>query len=196
MAISYSRLVPSGRVRLQPDPPRSRRLPMPLSRSRRLPLDITVIVAVVLLFTATAHAQSTLATLTGTVVDASAAVLPGASVSARNLATGVQRQTVADTVGSFQMLNLDTGRYLVTVTLQGFQEHIREVEMLARQTVRVDVQLQIAGAAESVNVTGAQPVIETDRPTIGSSRSGEEIDKLALNFRATDNTSPIVVATL
>ena len=57
-------------------------------------------------------------------------------------------------------------------------------------------QLQVAGAAERVEVRGAQPVIETDRSTIGHSRSGEDIDKLALNFRATDNTSPIVVATL
>ena len=56
--------------------------------------------------------------------------------------------------------------------------------------------LQIAGTAERVEVRGTQPVIETDRSTIGHSQSGEDIDKLAMNFRATDSTSPIVVATL
>ena len=68
--------------------------------------------------------------------------------------------------------------------------------LLARQVVRVDVQMQIAGAAESVEVTAVTPVIETERATIDSSRSGDDIAKLALNFRATNNTSPIVVATL
>ena len=142
------------------------------------------------------HAQSTLATLTGSVIDASAAVAPGASVVASNLATGTERQAVTDAVGSFQILNLDPGRYLLTVRLQGFQDDVREVEVLARQIVRVDVRLQIAGASERVEVRATQPVIETDRSTIGHSTSGDDIDKLALNFRATDNTSPIVVATL
>ena len=58
------------------------------------------------------------------------------------------------------------------------------------------MQLQVAGAAERVQVTAVQPVIETERATIDRSRSGEDISKLALNFRATNNTSPIVVATL
>ena len=145
---------------------------------------------------ASARAQSTLATVTGTVTDASAAVVPAAAVVATNLATGVDRSTVTDAAGAFQITNIDAGRYVVTVRLQGFQDHTREVEVLARQVVRLEVQLQIAGAAERVEVSGTQPVIETDRSTIGHSRSGDDIDKLALNFRATDNTSPIVVATL
>jgi len=69
------------------------------------------------------------------------------------------------------------------------------VELLARQTVRADVQLNVAGA-ERVLVTAVRPVIETERATIDSSRSGEDISRLALNFRATNKTSPIVVATL
>jgi Carboxypeptidase regulatory-like domain/TonB dependent receptor len=143
-----------------------------------------------------ARGQSTLATLTGSVSDASAAVVPGATIAVTNLATGVERTVVTDAGGTFQIPNIDAGRYLVRVTLQGFQDDTREVEVLARQIVRVDVRLQIAGTAERVEVAGTQPVIETDRATIGHSRSGEDIDKLALNFRATDNTSPIVVATL
>ncbi|HKY20364.1 MAG TPA: carboxypeptidase-like regulatory domain-containing protein [Vicinamibacterales bacterium] len=150
-----------------------------------------------LLLTATgAHAQSTLATLTGTVADASAAVVPGARVAAVNLATGVERSVVTDAMGTFQIPNIDAARYLLTVSIQGFQDNVREVDVLARQIVRIEVALQIAGTTERVEVRGAQPVIETDRSTIGNSRSGEDIDRLALNFRATDNTSPIVVATL
>ncbi len=155
-----------------------------------------VTVACLLLTSASARAQSTLATLTGTVSDSSGAVVPGANVLATSLTTGVQRQGVSGADGSFQILNLDAGRYLLTISIQGFQDNVREVELLARQVVRVDVSLQVAGTMERVEVRGAQPVIETDRSTIGHSQSGEDIDKLALNFRATDNTSPIVVATL
>ena len=68
--------------------------------------------------------------------------------------------------------------------------------LLARQTVRVDARLVVAGVQEQVEVRGARPIVETDRATIDSSKSGDEINKLALNFRATNNTSPIVVATL
>ena len=154
------------------------------------------VIALLVLGVASAQGQSTLATLTGTVVDGSAAVIPGASVVATNLATGLQRQAATDPAGGFLVPNLDPGRYVVTVSIQGFQDNVLEVELLARQVVRVDVRLQIAGTAERVEVRGTQPVIETDRSTIGHSQSGEDIDRLALNFRATDSTSPIVVATL
>ena len=160
------------------------------------PLCFVTAIACLLLAVVSARAQSTLATLTGTVSDASAAVVPGATVLVTSLATGVQRQAVSDAAGSFQIVSLDAGRYVMTVSIQGFQDNVREVEMLARQVVRVDVQLQVAGTSERVEVRGTQPVIETERSTIGHSRSGEDIDKLAMNFRATDNTSPIVVATL
>lgn len=143
-----------------------------------------------------ASAQSTSATLTGVITDSSGAVLPGASVAATNTATGSDRTTVTDASGLFQIPNVDAGRYRVVVSLSGFADSTREVEMLARQTVRVELQLQVAGTAEFVDVTAVRPVIETDRSTIDSSKSGDDISRLALNFRATNNTSPIVVATL
>jgi hypothetical protein len=143
-----------------------------------------------------ASAQSTFATLTGIITDGSSAVVPGATVTATHLATGATRTATTDGAGAFQLPNLDAGRYRIAVQISGFQDSIRETELLARETVRVDVQLAVAGTAEQVEVTAVRPVIESERSTIESSRSGADIDKLALNFRATNNTSPIVVATL
>jgi len=145
---------------------------------------------------AAARAQSTSATFTGVITDGSGGVLPGASVSVTNAATGSDRTTVTDAAGAFQLPNVDAGRYRVVVSLPGFANTTREVDVLARQTVRVELQLQVAGAAEFVNVSAVRPVIETDRATIDSSTSGDAISKLALNFRATDSTSPIQVALL
>jgi hypothetical protein len=145
---------------------------------------------------APSFAQSTLATLTGTVTDASGAVVPGATVTATRIGTAVAVTTTSDAAGTYRLLNLDAGRYRVETTLGGFNTDAREVELLARQTVRADVQLAVAGAQEALTVTAQASVIETDRATVDSSRSGDEIAKLALNFRASGSTSPIVVATL
>jgi hypothetical protein len=141
-------------------------------------------------------AQSTFGTITGTVTDASTGVVPGSTVTVTNVATDTRRITITDTAGVYQLQSLDAGHYRITIALDGFQEQTRETDLLARQTVRVDVQLPVAGTAENVQVTAASPVIETDRATLDSSKSGDDINKLALNFRATNNTSPIVVATL
>lgn len=139
--------------------------------------------------------QSTFGLVTGTVTDATGGVLPGVAVTATHLATGGQRTVHSDPAGNFQLPNLDAGRYRVAASLQGFSDQVREVELLARQTLRVDVQLPVAGASETLTVTGAAGVIETDRATLDSSKSGDDINRLALNFRASGSTSPIVVAT-
>lgn len=149
----------------------------------------------VLSVAAPALAQSTFGTVTGTVTDATGAVLPGVTITATHLATGGQRTVASDPTGGFQLPNLDAGRHRVEASLQGFADRVREVELLARQTLRVDMQLPVAGTSETLTVTGAAGVIETDRATLDSSKSGDDINKLALNFRASGSTSPIVVAT-
>lgn len=141
-------------------------------------------------------AQSTFATLTGTVTDGTGAAVPGASVTVTHLGTQATRTTVTDQGGGYLFTNLDAGPYRVRTTLSGFAEARHETELLARQTVRIDARLLVAGVQEQVEVTASSPIIETDRATIDNSKSGDDINRLALNFRATSNTSPIVVATL
>jgi carboxypeptidase family protein len=141
-------------------------------------------------------AQSTFAALTGTITDSSGAVLPGVTITITNSRTETTRTVVTDKIGNYLLPNLDAGEYVVTTALTGFSEQTRRMELLARQTVRLDLQLTLAGAKEQVEVVGTSPVIETERATIDNSKSGDDINKLALNFRATSSTSPLVVATL
>ena len=143
-----------------------------------------------------ALAQSTFATLTGTITDSSGAVLPGVTITMTNMRTESTRSVVTDKVGSYVLPNLDAGEYQITTALAGFSEQTRRTELLARQTVRLDFQLAVAGTKEQVEVVANNPVIETERATIDNSKSGDDINKLALNFRATTSTSPLVVATL
>lgn len=162
----------------------------------RLWISLLFLAAIFAFVPPPAPAQSTFATLTGTVTDASGAVLPRVTITVTNTSTRSTRTAVSDDVGTYVMPNLDAGTYRVVASISGFSDQIRETELLARQTVRVDLQMQISGTKEQIDVVGASPVIETDRATIDTSKSGDDINKLALNFRATTSTSPIVVATL
>jgi hypothetical protein len=141
-------------------------------------------------------AQSTFGSLVGTVTDPSGAVVPGATVEVTSTLTQALRATVTDGEGAYLVSNLDAGTYRVSVTLTGFSESVQEVMLLARQTLRVDSRLQMVGASEQIVVSAAPSLIETSSATINNSRSGDDISRLALNFRATSSTSPIVVATL
>jgi Carboxypeptidase regulatory-like domain/TonB dependent receptor len=141
-------------------------------------------------------AQSTFATVVGAVSDPTGGLVPGATVTVVNLATQTTRTVVTDASGSYALPNLDPGSYRLTVAISGFADASRQVDLGARQQVRVDVVMALAGATETLEVRAANPVIETERATIDSSKTGDEINRLALNFRATNNTSPIVVATL
>src|SRR5262249_51658411 len=138
-------------------------------------------VSIGLLGTAPALAQSTFGTLVGTVTDATGGVLPGVNVAVVNPNTGVERVLVSDGAGSYQAATLAAGREVVSFAGAAFPARKREVELLARETVRPDARLQLAGNEETVDVRAASPVIQTERATIDSSRSGDDINKLALN---------------
>src|SRR5262245_7059894 len=141
------------------------------------------------------QAQSVFATLVGVVTDTSGAVVPGATVTASNLKTGAQRVATTDNGGAYQIPNLDAGDYRVEATLVGFANTSRQITLLARQIARVDARLAPGGQTEQVVVTTERPVISTESPTIDTSISADDIAKMALNFRATNNTSPIIMAT-
>src|SRR5262245_38560657 len=122
-------------------------------------------------------AQSTFGTLTGTVTDPSGAVVAGARVVITNKRTQVGRTALTGADGLYMATNLDSGIYDLTVEAAGFQKLSRtDVELLARQTARVDARLEV-GAAESqeIQVTESVGVITTDSPTIADSKSGREI---------------------
>ena len=141
------------------------------------------------------HAQSTFGAITGTVKDASGAVLPNAAIDVTSTTTGTVRHETTDSHGDFSLPNLDAGVYNVTVSASGFSnQEFHEVHLLARETARVDAALKPGAAAQTVEVQGAQE-IDADL-TNGGTTTGPQINTLALNFRASNTTSPIIVANL
>src|SRR5438876_12457389 len=102
---------------------------------------------------APARAQSTGA-VQGNVTDAQGAVVPGATVTVQNVATGVERSLATDAAGEYLVPSLAPGRYRVDVRLSGFSDQTRDVDVDVAQTSVVNVRLTVGAVAENVSVTG------------------------------------------
>lgn len=115
-----------------------------------------------------AAAQEARGTITGVVVDATKAVVPGATVQVTNVAMGTNSTVITNEVGFFQAPFLISGMYQVTVTLSGFKRLVREgIELRVGDRLALDLMLAVGGAVEAVTVTGAAPLLETTNPSLG-----------------------------
>jgi hypothetical protein len=145
-----------------------------------------------------AFSQSTYSTLVGTVKDASGAVVVGATVTVTNKGTAALRTVSTDETGSYSVPNLDVGTYDVAVEARGFRRlTFKENMLLARQTVRMDAQLEVASAvAEDISIT-ASTAITTESPTIAQTKTNRELVELPVNItaRSSGSTSPISTLT-
>ncbi|HMD54789.1 MAG TPA: carboxypeptidase-like regulatory domain-containing protein, partial [Phycisphaerae bacterium] len=96
-------------------------------------------------------AQSTFGTIIGVTHDASQAAVPGASVTIRSLEDSSVRSTTADQNGSFEFVNLKAGSYALSAQAEGFAEfQVPSAELKARQTLRIDVTLQVKSQVTTV----------------------------------------------
>src|SRR5262249_47681730 len=117
-------------------------------------------------------------------------------VETMNQGTSAVRDGLTDAEGNYLFLNLDSGTYTITVSIPPFgTQRNQDVSLLARETVRKDFRLQLSGTTAEVQVVAGQEIV-TEVPAQASSLSGMQINSLALNFRATNNTSPLAVAVL
>ena len=148
-------------------------------------LGALALVLACLLVPRIALAQFDAATVLGTVIDATGAVVPGATVTLTNPATGITATAVSDGDGQYQFLNVRIGTYSLRAELQGFTTAIAEnftVAVNARQ--RVDLALTVGGIGETVQVTGAARLLESESSDRGKVISREQIVNLPLNGRA------------
>jgi hypothetical protein len=147
-----------------------------------------------LLMSAKIVAQSTYGTIIGRVTDPSGAVVAGAKVEAQNQATGDTRRVPTNSEGEYRFLNVDAGQYTITASAAHFAAtEDKNVVVLARETARSDIRLEVQGVQQTVVVDGGQSVLSEDL-TESTSMSGMEIGSLALNFRASNAPSPIEAA--
>ena len=128
---------------------------------------------------------STTSTITGTVVDSSGGVLPGATVTAKHVATGVVSNSTANSQGAFTIASLQPGTYEVSVGLDGFKTAvIKNVVLTAVQGAAIKAVLQVGGVTETVTVASSSEIIQTQSTTISSTITTNQITKLPLTSRS------------
>jgi Carboxypeptidase regulatory-like domain/TonB dependent receptor len=147
----------------------------------------------VLLACVSAFAQQTTGTITGRVVDQQGAAIPGATITAKNLANGFTRTEVSDSEGVYRLAALPVGIYEVNAELSGFSTvSKKDVEVNVAQVVAVEFAMKVAALAETVNVTGATPLIQTTASGVGAIVDVKRIENLPLNGRQFANLAATV----
>src|SRR5215469_2519198 len=141
--------------------------------------------AALMFLTPTSFAQSFFATLTGTVTDASGAVVPGATVSIQNAATKVTRQIKTNSAGFFSATNLPSGTYNMTAEASGFERwHATGIELQGSDDKTVNIAMKVGTANETVEVNAsAGELVITESGEKSTDISSKELQELSLQSR-------------
>src|SRR5215813_14298814 len=144
-----------------------------------------MIAAFVVVAVASLAAQTFRGTILGTVTDPTGAVVAGAQVKVRNSSTGLERQTVTGSDGSYSVPELPIGSYDVTVTQSGFQTFVAKgVAVDVATERRVDAALKTGEVSTRVEVSADQlPIVDTTSAELGGTLTSDTIETLPVNGR-------------
>ncbi len=141
----------------------------------RVPARLLLLaLAAILAFPALSDAQMTRGAISGTVRDATGALVPGATVTATNVDTNIGRSTVTDAQGFYRIPALEPGTYHVKAELSGFQAvEWKSVKLVAAGEVTLNPELKVAGLGEAITVLGQAEAIELNKTngTVGTAGS-------------------------
>jgi hypothetical protein len=131
-------------------------------------LALTMVGALLFAFPLPTCAQEVTGAITGTVTDASGAAIPGAQVTATDVLRGTLWPTQTNGAGVYNMPRLPVGHYTVKVVVTGFETVVKPAfELEMNQIYRLDFQLKVGMVTETVNVTSAPPLLQTDTMQVG-----------------------------
>jgi outer membrane receptor protein involved in Fe transport len=141
--------------------------------------------ALLLLCASSGKAQTFRGTILGTVTDSSGAAVGGASITARNMDTGLERTTQTSSDGSYSIPELPLGVYKVTVAKDGFQTSVTtDVKVDVAAESRVDAVLKLGSVNTQVTISAETlPQIETTSDTLGGTLTSSDIGNLPINGR-------------
>jgi hypothetical protein len=124
------------------------------------------------------------ASLNGAVIDASRAVVPGATVEAVSSTTGLRRQTTTGSAGTYQIPALPIGVYTLTVSKAGFHAaEFKDVELTVGQARTIDVQLAVGAVSEAVEVTALSQDFNRTSAEVGGLIGSEQIKEIPVSGR-------------
>ena len=153
---------------------------------QRLTVSGAILCVAMLIITVTlVYGQVAGASLTGVVTDSSGGVVPTATISIKDLGTGVVRVLTTDTAGLYVAPNLAPGSYQVSISAQGFETQVNTgVTLTVAAQVVLDVKLLVGTIQQQIQVTTETPTVELADSTIGATVTGTTVRELPLNGRS------------
>ncbi len=132
------------------------------------------------------YGQTSQGSISGTITDTSGAVVAGATITARNTATGATSQTTSSNAGSYSLPNLNAGTYDVTATLPGFKVARQSgVVVQVGTTASQNITLQPGEVTETVTVTAGAPTVEAETSDVGTVVTTKQVLDLPLALGST-----------
>src|SRR5213083_171992 len=149
---------------------------------------VTAIVALIALGTGLSFAQTSTATILGTVKDASGALVPGVSITVKHTESGLTRTVVSSEQGAYTVPLLPVGAYEVTTMIPGFKQVVRSgINLAIGQQAVVDLTLEVGAPAEQVTVSEEAPLVNTTTASTSGLITEQQVKELPLNGRSFDN---------
>ena len=149
-----------------------------------------------------AFAQTDRGTITGTVLDATMAVIPGVNITARNTQTSATYETVSTETGNYTLTQLPAGVYELVAELPGFKKYVRSgITVLSAQALRIDPALEVGAAGEEVAVSADAPLLRTESSELAHNIRTDTLTNLPILLSGAAAGSsgirnPTIVATL
>jgi hypothetical protein len=129
-------------------------------------------------------AQKITGTLTGTITDASGAIVEGARVNVLNRDTGMARESISNVRGVYEMEFLTPATYDVTIEHSGFKKQVFQgVVVQVNQSVELNASLEVGDVVQEVAVQASAPLLQTNESSVGSVIEFKQVQQLPLNGR-------------
>src|SRR5213594_5102611 len=157
----------------------------------------TAIVGLIALGSCLAFAQGSTGAISGVVRDASGAVIPGVTVTAKHIESGLTRTAVSSETGGYNLQLLPVGAYEITTELPGFKQQVRRgINLGVGQEAVVNVTLEVGTVSETVTVTGEAPIVNTTLSSTTGLVNESQIKDLPLNGRGFDQLMAVAPGTV
>jgi Carboxypeptidase regulatory-like domain len=156
---------------------------------------LALVVALLAVGASNASAQAVTGTLLGTITDSGGLPIPGVTVTITEVNTNIKSTAATNESGNFVFSSIRNGEYRVETELSGFKKAVRDgIIVQVNTTIRVDLNLEVGTVAETVNVVGESPLLQTDRTDTGRIIESVLLDEVPLawnrNFQGALITVP------
>ena len=150
-----------------------------MKRAQRTASRLILPSCVMFLFCTLAIAQTEVGQITGTITDATGAVIANAKVAAKSVSTDLTRETTTNSAGIYTIPGLRPGTYEVNIEAPGFKKLVRHVEVTVGSNIEMSAQLEVGVQTQIVEVTGSTAaVVNTENQTLSSVISSEQLNSL------------------